>query len=46
MDNASISAAIKDMFTETRTVLEPAGALALAGAKAYLARNDVKVRLV
>lgn len=43
VDNASISAAIKDMFTETRTVLEPAGALALAGAKAYLARNDIKV---
>jgi threonine dehydratase len=44
-DNASISAAIKDMFTETRTILEPAGALALAGAKAYLARNGLKVPL-
>jgi threonine dehydratase len=39
VDNAAISAAIKDMFTETRTVLEPAGALAMAGAKAYLSRT-------
>lgn len=31
----AICAAIKDMFEETRSILEPAGALALAGAKAY-----------
>ena len=31
----SICAAIKDMFEETRSILEPAGALSLAGAKAY-----------
>eukprot|EP00271_Cylindrocystis_brebissonii_P022103 TRINITY_DN831_c3_g1_i1.p1 TRINITY_DN831_c3_g1~~TRINITY_DN831_c3_g1_i1.p1 ORF type:complete len:657 (+),score=125.18 TRINITY_DN831_c3_g1_i1:103-2073(+) len=31
----AICAAIKDVFTETRSILEPAGALALAGAKAY-----------
>lgn len=43
VDNASISAAIKDMFTETRTILEPAGALALAGAKAYVHRQELKV---
>lgn len=31
----AICAAIKDMFEETRSILEPAGALAIAGAKAY-----------
>jgi threonine dehydratase len=46
VDNARISAAIKDMFTETRTILEPAGALALAGAKAYLSRNNLTVLLL
>ncbi|KAL8526212.1 hypothetical protein ACS0TY_015435 [Phlomoides rotata] len=30
-----ICAAIKDMFEEKRSILEPAGALSLAGAKAY-----------
>lgn len=45
MDNAAISAAIKDVFSETRTILEPAGAVAVAGAKAYLAaRPDIRVR--
>ena len=32
-------AAIKDMFEETRSIVEPAGALALAGLKKYLAAN-------
>ena len=27
---------VQDVFNETRTILEPAGAVALAGAKAYL----------
>ncbi|KAK4257167.1 hypothetical protein QN277_006790 [Acacia crassicarpa] len=31
----SICASIKDMFEEKRSILEPAGALALAGAEAY-----------
>ncbi|KAL2502688.1 Threonine dehydratase biosynthetic [Forsythia ovata] len=31
----AICASIKDMFEETRSILEPAGALALAGAEAY-----------
>eukprot|EP00892_Ulva_mutabilis_P012128 jgi/Ulvmu1/9288/UM050_0037.1 len=42
VDNAAISAAIKDVFTESRTILEPAGALGVAGAKAYLARNGMQ----
>lgn len=37
-----ISAAIKDVFTETRSILEPAGALSLAGAKAYLDYHGIE----
>eukprot|EP00882_Tetradesmus_deserticola_P009548 GHRQ01010082.1.p1 GENE.GHRQ01010082.1~~GHRQ01010082.1.p1 ORF type:complete len:591 (+),score=253.76 GHRQ01010082.1:116-1888(+) len=39
VDNAAISAAIKDVFNETRSILEPAGAVAVAGAKAFLKEN-------
>lgn len=35
VDTDAICAAIKDVFEDTRTVLEPAGALALAGCKAW-----------
>jgi len=35
VDNDAICAAIKDVFQDTRSVLEPAGALAVAGAKQY-----------
>ncbi len=34
-------AAIKDIFDDTRSIAEPAGALALAGLKKYVAENDV-----
>lgn len=34
-----ICAAIKDVFEDTRSILEPAGALALAGLKKYVAAN-------
>ncbi len=44
VDNSAISAAIKDVFNETRSILEPAGAVAVAGAKAYLSRHGLKVR--
>ncbi|EFN54022.1 hypothetical protein CHLNCDRAFT_25383 [Chlorella variabilis] len=36
VDNSAISTAIKDVFNETRSILEPAGAVAVAGAKAFL----------
>ncbi|EFN51828.1 hypothetical protein CHLNCDRAFT_7647, partial [Chlorella variabilis] len=36
VDNAATSAAIRDVFDETRSILEPAGAVAVAGAKAFL----------
>ncbi|KAL2035798.1 hypothetical protein VTO58DRAFT_101716 [Aureobasidium pullulans] len=42
-------AAIKDVFNDTRSILEPAGALALAGLKKYVAQNpssDPKRQLV
>ncbi|HVY37012.1 MAG TPA: threonine ammonia-lyase, biosynthetic [Polyangia bacterium] len=39
VDNDSLCAAIKDVFQETRSILEPAGALAVAGAKAYAERT-------
>lgn len=39
--NDEICAAIKDVFDETRTVLEPAGALSVAGLKAHVARGQI-----
>jgi len=39
-----ICAAIKDIYDDTRSVAEPAGALAVAGIKQYLAANDLKDR--
>lgn len=39
VDNDAICAAIKDVFEDTRSILEPAGALAIAGAKAWCARH-------
>ena len=37
-----MSSAIKDIFSDTRTLTEPAGALAVAGMKRYIADNNVK----
>ncbi|KAH0779576.1 hypothetical protein KY290_006003 [Solanum tuberosum] len=42
VNHDSISASIKDMFEEKRSILEPAGALALAGAEAYCKYYGVK----
>ncbi|WP_299452621.1 threonine ammonia-lyase, biosynthetic [uncultured Pigmentiphaga sp.] len=42
VDTDAICAAIKDVFEETRSVLEPAGALALAGLKKYAAQHRWK----
>jgi threonine dehydratase len=39
VDTDATCAAIKDVFQETRSILEPAGALAIAGAKAWLERE-------
>jgi threonine dehydratase len=39
VSNDEMCAAIKDIFDDTRTVMEPAGALAVAGLKAWVARE-------
>jgi threonine dehydratase len=44
VDTDAICAALKDVFEDTRSVLEPAGALAIAGAKEWIARNRVRDR--
>lgn len=42
VDNDAICAAIKDVFEDTRSILEPAGALAVAGLKAYALRENIQ----
>jgi threonine dehydratase len=44
VDTDEICAAIKDMFEDTRTLLEPAGALSIAGAKAYVENTGIRGR--
>ncbi len=41
VDNDAICAAVKDVFEDTRSILEPAGALATAGLKEYAKRNNI-----
>jgi threonine dehydratase len=41
VDNDAICAAIKDVFEDTRSILEPAGALATAGIKEYVKRHNI-----
>ncbi len=42
VDTDETCAAIKDVFEDTRSILEPAGALSVAGAKAYAAKTGIK----
>lgn len=42
VDTDAMCAAIKDVFEDTRAVLEPAGGLAVAGAKAFVERSGVR----
>jgi len=42
VDTDAMCAAIKDVFEDTRVVLEPAGALATAGAKAWVEKHSSK----
>jgi threonine dehydratase len=46
VDTDAVCAAIKDVFTDTRSILEPAGALAIAGAKAYVQRAQENKKLL
>ena len=42
VDTDDMCAAIKDVFEDTRAILEPSGALAIAGAKAYVEREKLR----
>jgi threonine dehydratase len=42
VDTDAMCAAIKDVFEDTRAILEPAGALAIAGAKAYVQQTGIR----
>jgi threonine dehydratase len=42
VSNDEICAAIQDIFEDTRSVMEPAGALAVAGIKRYLLRSGAR----
>ncbi len=44
VDTDQICAALKDAFEDTRAILEPSGALALAGLKAWAKREQVQDR--
>ena len=41
VDTDQICAAIRDIFEDTRSIVEPAGGLAVAGVKKYVAERDV-----
>ncbi len=42
VDTDQICAAIRDIFEDTRSIVEPAGGLAIAGLKKYLAENSLQ----
>ncbi|MDJ0701245.1 MAG: threonine ammonia-lyase, biosynthetic [Woeseiaceae bacterium] len=44
VDTDQVCAAIKDIFEDTRSIVEPAGGLAVAGAKKYIAENGCRDR--
>ena len=44
VDTDATCAALKDVFEDTRSILEPADALAIAGAKAWIERHRAKER--
>jgi threonine dehydratase len=41
VDTDQICAGIKDIFEDTRSIVEPAGALAVAGMKKYVEQNEI-----
>jgi threonine dehydratase len=46
VDTDAICAAIKDVFEDTRSILEPAGALAIAGAKTWAAASGSRGKTI
>lgn len=43
VDNQSISGAIEAVFNDKRSILEPAGAVAVAGATQYIEKHNLQV---
>ncbi|MCE9603460.1 MAG: threonine ammonia-lyase, biosynthetic [Planctomycetia bacterium] len=44
VDSDAVCAAIKDVFEDTRSILEPAGAMGVAGLKKYAAEHTLEAR--
>jgi threonine dehydratase len=42
VDTDAVCAAIKDAFEDTRSILEPAGAMGIAGLKQYVAKHNLR----
>jgi threonine dehydratase len=42
VDTDQICAAIRDIFEDTRSIVEPAGGLSVAGVKKYVAKNQIE----
>ncbi|TWT74376.1 threonine ammonia-lyase, biosynthetic [Allorhodopirellula solitaria] len=42
VDTDEVCAAIKDAFEDTRSILEPAGAMGIAGMKRYISQHDLE----
>jgi threonine dehydratase len=42
VDTDAVCAAIKDVFEDTRSILEPAGAMGVAAIKQYVARHEIQ----
>ncbi len=42
VDTDEVCAAIRDIFEDTRSIVEPAGGLSVAGAKKYIASNKIE----
>ncbi|TWU19118.1 threonine ammonia-lyase, biosynthetic [Allorhodopirellula heiligendammensis] len=42
VDTDAVCAAIKDAFEDTRSILEPAGAMGIAGMKQYIAQHNLR----
>lgn len=42
VDTDAVCAAIKDAFEDTRSILEPAGAIGIAGMKKYIAQHNIE----
>jgi threonine dehydratase len=42
VDTDSVCAAIKDVFADTRSILEPSGAMSVAAVKQYIAKHKLK----